>query len=451
MELGFSAETIVFEDHHLSHAAAAYYGCPWWRDEPLLVLTNDAGGDGLCATVSIGEQGKLRKICEIAVSESIGYIYSMITFLMGMVPEEHEYKVMGMAPYSSKNRHQQLCRRFEHLLEFDGASDGLGWQRRNGCPPTQYSHGFFKRFIETERFDWICGGLQDFAENFLARWAQNCIKATGIHKLALGGGVFMNVKANKRIMELPEVESVFIFPSCGDETNCIGAAYLTHARQRTSEGLPVDIEPVGPVYFGTDFDDESIEDALRQYHFKYSRPSSIEKEIAALLSSGEAVARFKGPMEFGARALGNRSILADPTRRDVVKTINEMIKNRDFWMPFAPSMLAERASDYLINPKNVESPYMIMSFDTTDKVDQVYAASHPYDQTVRPQLVRRHWNPDYHELLKEFEKLTGRGAILNTSFNLHGHPIVHSPKDALDVFTNSGLKYMGMGSFLVKK
>jgi carbamoyltransferase len=173
--------------------------------------------------------------------------------------------------------------------------------------------------------------------------------------------------------------------------------------------------------------------------------------MSRLLSNGEIVARFKGRMEFGARALGNRSILADPSKREVIRTINEMIKNRDFWMPFAPSILVERRSEYLINPKNIESPYMIMSFDSTEKIDQIFAASHPYDKTVRPQVVNKDWNPEYYNILQEFERLAGRGAILNTSFNLHGYPIVCSPQDALQVFSDSGLEFMGIGDFLVKK
>jgi carbamoyltransferase len=261
----------------------------------------------------------------------------------------------------------------------------------------------------------------------------------------------MNVKANKRIMELPEVESVYVFPSCGDETNSFGAAFLVYAHERTRKGLPIDSEPMGPLYLGSEFDDGEIKAVLKEYPFRHQYVETIEKEIAYLLAKGEIVARFKGRMEFGARALGNRSILADPSRREVIRTINDMIKNRDFWMPFAPSILAERAPDYLINPKNIAAPYMVMAFDTACNTDQFCASVHPYDRTVRPQVVNASWNPGYYSLLKEFEKLTGRGAILNTSFNLHGHPIVCTPRDALQVFSDSGLRFMGIGNFLVEK
>ena len=156
-------------------------------------------------------------------------------------------------------------------------------------------------------------------------------------------------------------------------------------------------------------------------------------------------------MEFGARALGNRSILADPARTDVIRTINDMIKNRDFWMPFASSMLAERQHDYIQNPKKIPSPYMILAFPSTDRIDQFRAGAHPYDLSVRPQTVDRDWNPDYHRLISLFASRTGKGVILNTSLNLHGHPMVNGPKEALHVFQTSGLQNLALGSFLISK
>jgi carbamoyltransferase len=157
-------------------------------------------------------------------------------------------------------------------------------------------------------------------------------------------------------------------------------------------------------------------------------------------------------MEFGARALGNRSILANPSDPKSVRVINEMIKSRDFWMPFAPSVLAERSDDYFIKPKDMRAPYMIITFDTKqEKRDKIIAAIHPYDYTGRPQEVYEEWNPSYYRLLKYFESITGEGIILNTSFNLHGEPIVHSPGDALRVFDISGLKYLAMENFLLAK
>jgi carbamoyltransferase len=449
--MGFRPEGVSFMDHHRSHASAAYFGCPWWRQEPVLVLTNDAGGDDLCATVSIGREGELKRIAAVPVSESIGYVYSMITFLLGMVPEEHEYKLMGMAPYSSAERNRSVKEDLLSLFSFAPGS-GLTWSRKNGCPPTQYSYDYFQRLLEARRFDYVCGGLQDFCEEMLVRWVGNCVRATGIKKVALSGGVFMNVKANKRIMELPELDSVYIAPSCGDETNCFGAAFAAYSEEcRKNRDLPP-MDPLTSLYLGPEFGDEAIAAALASAGVPYRLEENVEHTIAMLLAAGEVVARFNGPMEFGARALGNRSILADPSRRDVIRVINEMIKCRDFWMPFAPSMLPERVEEYMVNPKKIEAPYMILCFDTlAERRSEMAAAGHPYDFTIRPQVVSPGWNPSYYALLKHFEGMTGIGGVLNTSFNLHGYPIVCTPEDALQVFRDSGLKYMGLGSFLVTK
>jgi carbamoyltransferase len=178
----------------------------------------------------------------------------------------------------------------------------------------------------------------------------------------------------------------------------------------------------------------------------------VERSAAELLAKGSVVARFKGRMEFGARALGNRSILANPAVPGVVKIINEMIKCRDFWMPFAPSVLAERSERYFFKPKPVEAPYMILTLDSRPEKREVMAAAiHPYDATGRPQEVYSSWNPDYHRLISHFEQLTGEAIILNTSFNLHGEPVVCSPEDALRVFDISGLEHLAIGSFLLSK
>jgi carbamoyltransferase len=196
--------------------------------------------------------------------------------------------------------------------------------------------------------------------------------------------------------------------------------------------------------------------ALQGYRFKnkieVSHVPEIEKTIAELLTRNEIVARFQGRMEFGARALGNRSILANPSNPTVVRTINEMIKCRDFWMPFAPSVLEERGDDYFIKPRRMKAPYMIITFDTKEKKRaKIGAVIHPYDYTARPQEVYEVSNPRYYKLIKYFESLTGDGIILNTSFNLHGEPVVCSPEDAFRVFDISGLKYLAIEDFLLTK
>lgn len=448
--MGGSTMPVHGLDHHLCHAASAYFG--WGKmNEDVLLLTCDGAGDQLCASVSIARNGELRRIAAVNEGHSIGALYGKITYLSGMVPMEHEYKLMGLAPYAEKARESQaISELFESLFSFD-RDNPMVWSRADNCPPLQYSADFLSNMLRRKRFDHIAGGVQLFVERFLVRWVQNCIAETGVHRLALSGGVFMNVKANQKILNLPEVDELFVFPSCGDETNSIGAAWLLD--QQLTGNNP---EKLGAFYLGPEYSGSQIEDALRNYKFKSKVETKFEREIersvAELLAKGQVVARFKGKMEFGARALGNRSILANPAVPGVVKIINEMIKCRDFWMPFAPSVLAERSERYFFKPKPVEAPYMILTLDSRpEKRDAMGAAIHPYDATGRPQEVYESWNPDYHRLISHFEQITGEAIILNTSFNLHGEPVVCSPEDALRVFDISGLEHLAIGDFLLSK
>jgi len=447
----FSDKTVRISriDHHLCHASAAYFG--WGKmDEKILVLTCDGAGDGLCATVNIGEGGEIRRIASVEAAYSVARLYALLTYIMGMVPLEHEYKIMGLAPYASGSREaHSIAQRLGQLFTFE-PKNPMVW-RTIGCPPMRYANKYFADFFQNKRFDHMAAGMQLFLEQFLTKWVSQCIRETGIRKVALSGGMFMNVKANQKIAEIRGLEGLFIFPSCGDESNAIGAAYyLYNAMLKRAP------QPIGPLYLGDSFENEDVESALSEFRFRnkvtVATPADIEKSVAELLHKGKIVARFKGRMEFGARALGNRSILANPADPKVVRTINEMIKSRDFWMPFCPSVLGETSEKYFIKPLDIPAPYMIITFDSRkEKRDKMIAALHPYDYTGRPQEVYEDWNPTYYKLIKYFEELTGESIILNTSFNLHGEPIVHSPEDALRVFDVSDLQYLAIEDFLISK
>jgi carbamoyltransferase len=447
--LGIPRERIRCVEHHTAHASAAYYGWGNFSDE-ILVLTADGSGDGVCASVSIGRHGRLERLHQIPMKHSLGNIYAMVTFLMGMTPLEHEYKLMGLAPYAEPKGAERVFQKLMALIRFD-PKQPLGWEKTARCPETYCSYRFFRNLFERDRFDWIAGGLQRFTETILSQWVRNCVRETGIERVALGGGIFMNVKANKLIMELPEVKDLFIYPSCGDETNAMGAAYHFYAE---TEGVHK-MAPLRDLFLGSQTSNAEVEQTLRQFKFqspvRFRRIDNIERKVAELLAAGCVVARHSGHEEFGARALGNRSILANPKDPHVVRIINEAIKSRDFWMPFALSILSERVSDYIVNPKKIPAPYMILTFDTTDRRSELAAAIHPFDFTVRPQVVENAWNPKYHTILREFEKLTGIGGILNTSFNLHGFPIASSPSDSLDVFDRSGLPALAIENWLIEK
>jgi len=439
---GISPDKIHFVDHHLSHASAAYYGLRS-DDDPCLILTLDGGGDGLCSTVSVAKEGKITKISQTMEGHSIGNIYSRITFLMGFVPWEHEYKLMGMAPYASRERSERVRAIFASYLDLDG-NNKLMFKRKI-LESTMYLTKRLEKDIRGLRFDDICGGLQLFTEDLIVRWVKECICQTGIKNVFCSGGVFMNVKANKRILELPDVETISVFPSCGDETNSIGAAFFW-----ANEGGDK-VERLSHFYTGHHFSNDSVKEEVEKSNLPYRYFDDINEKVADLLANREIVARCSGPMEFGARALGNRSILADPSYYDCVRVINLMVKKRDFWMPFAPVIKEERLNEYVFNPKNQESPFMMLTFDTTEKRVDFMAAVHNADLTARAQVLSSDANPQFYDLLTKYEAKTGSGVLLNTSFNLHGYPIVLGPREAIHVFINSGLRYLALENYLLWK
>jgi carbamoyltransferase len=449
--LGIGAERIRCLDHHTCHAAAAYFGSPF-RGAPALVLTNDNSGDGLCATVSTAEGQRLtRHEATSSAPGSLGALYSFVTLYLGMKFGEHEYKVMGLAPYASRAGAQRAYQALKETFDIvEGTPCRFEWKKRGE------RYQLLLRACLGLRFDWVAGGAQQLLEEILLRWVGLVRGRRGGSRLALGGGVFMNVKANMLIAQQHGIEDLFVFPSCGDESNAIGAAYLAHLEESAKRGLPARPEPLGPAYLGPEATDEEIEGLIREHNldgrYKVGFHDRIEEKIADLLVSDGVVARCAGRMEFGARALGNRSILANPSDHRVVPLINRMIKNRDFWMPFAPTILKERETDYLVNPKGLGSPYMMLAFPTQGKRhEEIVAAIHPQDATARPQILEESWNPEYYRIIREFERRTGIGAVLNTSFNLHGEPIVCSPADAVDTFERSGLPHLALGHWLISK
>jgi carbamoyltransferase len=449
--LGLPADRIVCLDHHACHAAAAYFGSGFAGGEAL-VLTNDNSGDGLCATASTGRGLALdRHEATPSAPGSLGAFYSFVTLALGMKFGEHEYKVMGLAPYAPAKYAERAERALREVFALEeGRPARFRWLK----PGERYA--LLLRTTLGHRFDAVAAGAQRLLEDALLRWTRLMRQRYGGARLALGGGVFMNVKANMLIGREEWVEDLFAFPSCGDESNAVGAAYLGYIQECRRRGVPPVPHPFGPAYLGPSVTDEEAETVIRERRlegkYKVAFHDRIEERLADLLVSDGIVARCAGRMEFGARALGNRSILANPSDHRVVPLINRMIKNRDFWMPFAPSILAERASDYLLNPKGLASPYMMLAMPTRGEArERLTAALHPQDGTARPQILERAWNPEYHAVISEFERRTGVGAVLNTSFNLHGEPIVCSAADAVDTFERSGLPHLAVGHWLISK
>lgn len=433
-------EKIKFLDHHTCHVMYGYYANPN-KKEKTIGLTVDAYGDGKNQTVWMIENDKFELLDESNQCE-IARLYRMVTLYLRMKPLEHEFKVMGLAPYAKDAYVKKVVDEFDELLTLDGLKI-----IHNKRPKNLFK--YLQDKLKYHRFDNIAGGIQKYTEDLLIAWLKNIHEKTKVKNFVFSGGVAMNVKVNKILGELDFVDDFFVAGSSSDESQSVGACYFANNLHHVKN------EPLHHLYLGPDISDEEIEAYLELHNIGslYSVERNITNEkLAQLLADGEVIARVVGQMEFGSRALGNRSILANPSKPNVIKQINEIIKDRDFWMPFAATILDQYASKYLDNPKGFESRYMAIAMDTKKEyLDDIKAGTHPYDETIRPQILTREQNESYYELIELFSEKTGIGALLNTSYNLHGLPMVNDVKDAFHVFQNSGLKYLVLNNTLISK
>jgi len=457
---GFSERHVRY-DHQTCHAAAAYYGLARHDNDPYLVFSLDGGGDGRTSAVFIGQNGKLK---EIASSDSFSpaCLYAHITYILGFIPHEHEYKLMGLAPYAHVKYAEVAKKALSRFIDFDPGNP-LIFTNTSTYPKVRNSRGQEKQRLVEDlfkttlgmRFDTLSAGLQLLSEEVSLKWIKAGIEKTGVRKVLLSGGFFMNVKANSLIAELPEVEFLNAFPSCGDESNAFGAAFLCHHDLQAQGGKG------GKIHFadfclGPDASSD-LEEAKRKYADKvrFEKFDDINAEVVKLLLDRKIVARCSGRMEFGARALGNRSILASPNDVRIINTINAAIKKRDFWMPFAPAALEDKLDLIVSVPQSLRqsySPYMMFTFRTKpEKADSIIAGVHQADKTARAQTINKEIYPAFHDLVQRFYEKSGITAVLNTSFNLHGYPIVRGACDAIDVYLNSDLDYLVVDDHLIAK
>lgn len=442
--LGVSSEIVSVHDHHECHAYYGYLSSPYRHGQPTLVYTMDGGGDGHNGSVSIGRPGEPLELISRSPNCNIGRMYRYATLLLGMRPADHEYKLMGLAAYNRGDFGQEAYAVFAETLQVDGL--GFGYK-------TEVKDHFFhfKDRLEGQRFDSIAYGIQRRTEELLTEWVGNGVTKTGIGNVVMSGGVAQNIKANKLIWEMEGIEQLFIPPGPGDESVSIGSAYAEAVAQ--GENI-AKIGSIENAYIGPSYTGDSIANAIKDadtadWIIREAGP----EDVARVLADGDVIARFGADnSEFGARALGNRSIIADPRRPDVIHHINKLVKMRDFWMPFAPSILAEREADYMINPKGIDGRFMAIGFDSTPLArEHMPAGLHPFDRSARPQIVNQKDNPGYHAIIKAFESITGVGAVLNTSFNIHGEPIVGTPEQAIDTFRRCGLHHLLLGDWLISK
>jgi carbamoyltransferase len=440
---GFKGKTI-FVDHHDCHAAGACFTSG--LNEALSIV---AEGFDWQASLVIDEfrSGKLTKVSESPWPHSPGYFYCLITTILGFNYLRHSGKITGLAAFGNpKIAYDKVAK----LMWADGTMVKVS--------PLVYTlnqeyllSGKMPKYFEVYTREDLAAAFQRRLEDVLIDIVKAAVKKTGIKKIVLSGGVAANVLMNQRLHDIKGIEEVFIHPAMSDAGQAFGAAIFAYNQKLVEEGRSLASQKLNDVYLGTGYSNKTIEDALVKIGLKYKYFENIELEIARLLSEKKIVARFNGRMEYGPRALGNRSILCHAGDKTINDWLNKRLDRTEF-MPFAPSVLEEDKELYFKNVKGAEytAEFMTITFDSTERMKRECPAVVHIDGTARPHFVNPSNNHSYYRVIKEYKKLTGISVILNTSFNMHEEPIVCSPDDAIRSFLRGHLDYLAIGDYLVK-
>lgn len=415
-------------DHHLSHAANSFLTSGFER---ALCITLDGYGTGLAGSVSEGRDGKIHRLHGIEFPHSLGSLYEQVTSSLGYRPGRHEGKIVGLASYGDPQVLADIL-----LSRIEQTPGNFRIFESNNIFFSRYLASKFPKIDVAAAYQRV---LEVVATNFVRHW----VKETGIDTVVLSGGVTANVKLNQRIFEIEGVNHIYVYPNMGDGGCGTGAA-LYHSWPGGTK------ESIASAYLGPDYSETEIAGELDNAGLDFSRPQHLAAEVAQLIHAGKVVARFDGRMEYGPRALGNRSIMYHAREPEVNQWLNKRLGRTEF-MPFAPCTLYEARERYFHNIKGAEhtAEFMTITFDCTDEMKQQCPAAVHVDGTARPQLIKREVNPGYYDIIKEYEKLSGIASLINTSFNMHEEPIVCSPADAIRAFLQGNLDYLAIGPFLV--
>jgi carbamoyltransferase len=446
-----------YVEHHRAHQASCFLVSPF---EEAAIFTVDASGEIASATLGKGEGNRVRILSQINWPHSLGCLYAALTQYLGFRPSYDAGKVMGLTSYGDPARYRA---EFEKLIWPKG-DDSFEMDlsyfafHRNGAIALEphipwVSDKFYSLFgpprgkhdpLE-QRHEDIAASLQEAVERVALHLVNHLYRLTRSKNLCIAGGVGLNSVMNGRLLRETPFEQVFVQPASGDGGTSLGAAfYVAHMILNQPRRFQMT-----HAYWGPEFSEHQMEVGLRDFKLEPARPPSIAKATARLLADGKIVGWFQGRLEFGPRALGNRSVLVDPRRGEMKDILNEKVKHRESFRPFAPSVLEEECGNYFDN--DYPSPFMLLVYNTLpDKKDIIPAVTH-VDGTARVQTVRRESNPLYYQLIEEFGKITSVPVILNTSFNDKGDPIVCSPHDAIHFFMKTKMDALAIGPFLIEK
>ncbi len=474
---------LLFPEHHLSHAASAFYPSKF---EEAAILTIDGVGEWATASICHGKGKDITILKELQFPHSLGLLYSAFTYFLGFKVNSGEYKLMGLAPYGnpdSKLLEEYITKIKEELVDI--RDDGSIWLNQE-----YFSYATGLRMVNDKKWESLFGfpkregegelqqheadlalAIQKVTEEIVVKMAAHAKELTGAKAICMAGGVALNCVANGKLQNEDIFEEVYIQPAAGDAGGAVGAAFAALHIYFGEERNPQSPDSMQGAYLGPEFYPIDVERALRKFKPKYNRFAEKElyPKVAEILNDGNVVGWFQGRMEFGPRALGGRSIIADPRRTDMQKKLNLKIKYRESFRPFAPSVLAEEVSTYF--EMESDSPYMLLvqpvKNELREKLPERYnamplreklavkrsefpAITH-IDFSARIQTVHKETNPEYWKLVSAFKERTGCGMVVNTSFNVRGEPIVCTPEDAYRCFMNTEMDYLVIGEYVFAK
>ncbi len=429
-----------FVNHHLAHATSAHFTSGF---ENATVVTMDGGGDGDSSHIYLARGNQLDLVTRTSAFHSLGNYYAYVTHICGYKAQKHEGKITGLAAHGTP----VLQALIDEMITF---RDGRVLNRA-GVVFRGALKEIRKRLPEGWTKEDLSTAIQRQSEWIVREYVSHYLQEGGEGNVAIAGGIFANVRINQEVHDIPGVKNVFVHPGMTDGGLAVGAALALCLKDSEPETMRRRDEVIRTVYYGASYEDERIRTALEQHKLAYTEPACIEADIAKLLVDGYVVARFDGAMEYGPRALGNRSILYHPADRSVNDWLNARLKRTEF-MPFAPATLMERADKcyHHVEGARDTARFMTITFNCTDWMSETCPGVVHLDGTARPQLVDRDDNPSFYRVIEEFEALTGVPSIINTSFNMHEEPIVCTPEDAIRAFNLGHLDYLAIGRYLCK-
>jgi len=436
---GFGLENrkISFVEHHLAHAASAYYTSGF---KEAIVITLDGAGDGLSGSVWIGDNGELERVRSFKASASLGILYGAVTLALDLKYSEDEGKTMSLAAYSYPCEIEELKKisRYDEKKKELVSEFGIKYE-------LLLAEWIKDNLLWKYNREELAYAVQRHIEEEVEKIVKDAVEEYKIPYIAAAGGLFSNVKMNMKINNLDYVKELYVFPHMGDGGLALGAALLLDYERNGKL-----MQRPEQIYFGPEFSDSQIEETLKNNDkIKFEETNVVDASIEKILN-GDIVLWFQGKLEYGPRALGNRSILALPNRAESRDMLNLLIKKRPYYQPFAATILEEDAKKILEDYKTPNRFMTIANMVKQEHWQDMIAASH-IDHTTRPQILGKEENKLFREVIKKLKKHTGIGAIVNTSFNKHGFPIVCSPEDAVWTLLNTGAKYLAIGKFFVEK